>query len=173
MIDFETLDDKATSVPIQLGACKFRLDTGKILDKFVVNIEARSGKDLGLTISKSTIDWWKTQDPKIMKEITSNPYPIGEAMQMFDDWIGNDSYMVWSNGASFDIPLLEVIYRKLGKETKFKYWDQCCYRTILNMFDLSNKKLRGAQEGTLHNAADDAIGQAKILMEIFKESEAF
>ncbi len=96
------------------------------------------------------------------------PKPLSEALTMFKEWYGSNKHPIWAHGISFDIPILEEAYIRCGIEKPWKYWNINDYRTILNLVGLNNRELRKGDEGH-HTALDDAVAQAKILIEILKD----
>ena len=69
---------------------------------------------------------------------------------------------IWGNGAAFDNVVLASAFRATGMQVPWAFWNDRCYRTVKSLF--SNVKLK--RSGTHHNALDDAVTQAKHLLEI-------
>jgi DNA polymerase III epsilon subunit-like protein len=166
MIDLETLSTRPDAAIVSIGAVKFSFDEKKIVDSFLINVDATDCKRHGMAIEKSTIDWWKAQPKEVREAWMKDPVPLEEAIDKFNAWYGNKSLPTWSHGASFDIPILEYIHRKvLNKFTIWNYWDVYCCRTIINLSEYDIKTLRD-QNGSHHNALEDAKVQATAIMEI-------
>lgn len=158
MIDLETLSTRPTAAIVSIGACKFS-DT-KIVSEFYVNVSAKSSKENGLHVSKETVDWWLKQSDSARNALLINPQPLDVALKMFLEWYGSKSLKTWSNGADFDLPIMANALLQCSMEVPWKYWDGMCVRTIQT---LTNSKVP-RQEGTHHNALDDAVNQAKYIM---------
>lgn len=136
MVDLETLDNSPTSA--------------------IVSIDA------GLTVSGETIRWWMNQSQQA-REGTFQSKGAQSLTAVLADlaiWLP-DSAKVWGNGASFDNAILSNAYRAVKLPTPWAFWNDRCYRTISA---LSDKRL--TRHGTHHRAIDDAISQARHLIEI-------
>lgn len=167
MIDVESLGTRADSVILSLGAVKFDLASGKIDDKgFYASISIDSNQELGRRIQEDTLLWWLKQEIAAQSVFHEDKTTISQALEDFSDWVGNDDYEVWSNGADFDIPMLAHAYAQIQMEAPWKFWASNCFRTY--------KKLPGAKaiagtvpfSGVKHNALADAFHQAQITQAI-------
>jgi DNA polymerase III epsilon subunit-like protein len=168
MIDLETLSTRSNASILSIGATKFTLEDG-VIDKFYCNVDAQTCKNLGLHVSKDTLDWWKKQNKEAIKALMVNKLPLDVALTNFTDWIGKGDIIVWGNGASFDIVILESAFEAIGiSRYPWKYWNVMCYRTIMNLFGLDNSKIRKEQTDTHHHALDDALSQTHTLIGILK-----
>jgi len=167
MIDLETLGTTADSVILSIGAVKFDLDTGKIEDKgFYRSVSIESNLDYKRRISEGTMLWWFKQ-PAAAQEVFHEPKEsLGTALVELSDWIGNEQFTVWSNGADFDIPMLSHAYTQMQVEIPWKFFNSRCYRTYKNL--PGAKDIRTAPLGVKHNALSDAYQQAQTLIAIHK-----
>lgn len=167
MIDLETLSTRANATILSIGATKFTLGEG-IIDKFYCNVDAKSCKEVGLHVSKDTVEWWMQQSKAARDALLDNQITIQEALTNFTAWIGKDKVMPWGNGASFDITIMESAYVATGLIAPWRYNSIMCYRTVMNLMGLSNAKIRAAENDTHHHALDDAISQTNTLIGILK-----
>ena len=87
-------------------------------------------------------------------------------MQDLSTFLGKGT-AVWSNGAAFDQPLLDVAYCNTGIHTPWDFRKGFCYRTMVNLCK-NSKQLRPVS-GVKHNALADAKWQAEHLIKIIKE----
>ncbi len=165
MVDLETLSQSKTAAIVSIGAVKF--DGVSILDEFYVNIDPLSCKAHGLDIQIQTIQWWKTQKPEAYASLKNNRTSLEEALDVFSSWFGPTSLPVWGNGVSFDNVILENAYIVLNKKVPWKYYDERCYRTVVNLFGIS--KIKSSARTLHHNALDDAKAQALNLMSLFSK----
>jgi hypothetical protein len=157
MIDIETLDVFPTATVLTLGAVKFNpIDDSEPHSELYLKILVDDQDRLGRTTSDSTIDWWSKQDPAIMEEAFSpdNRIPLADAMDQFHKFAwGCDAF--WSHGATFDLVIIENIYRQLGKPLPWNFWQLRDTRTL---FDLGVDP--DMPKGSKHDALQDAIRQA-------------
>lgn len=168
MIDLETLGTAADAVILSIGAVKFNLETGEIDDEgFYASVSIDSNLDLGRRIQEDTLLWWLKQDIAAQSVFHEAKVDLSSALTDLSDWIGDDSYSPWSNGAEFDLPMLAHAYSQLKIEVPWKFWNSNCFRTY--------KKLPGAKAvkvpftGTKHNALADAHHQAQWACAIHSE----
>lgn len=168
MIDNETLATTADAVILSIGAVKFDLDTGEVAnDGFYVSISVDSNLALGRRISEETLIWWLKQ-PAAAQQVFHEPKEtLEEALTQLSDWVGTDDYEVWSNGASFDIPMLEHAYSQIGMEVPWRSYNSRCFRTYKNLPGAKAVKLP-ARQGVDHNALADAYNQAEAVCAIHK-----
>lgn len=171
MIDIETLSTRTNACITSIGAVKFDLNGSKIFDKFKVNIDPKSCKDFGLHFGKSTIDWWSTQTKEARAGWQSNPVPLPLAIQMFDEFWGNDKYLFWCNGLSFDAPIMTNAYLAIGREEGIKPWtyrEEMDLRTVYSLVGFNSYEARKKRSDVVyHDALDDAIFQTECLFELF------
>ena len=165
VVDLETLSARPNSCIISIGAVAFTLQDG-ITEEFLINVDPVSCKELGLHISKETVQWWSTQSKEAIDSWKKDPVPLREAMKKFNEFYGNVSVPIWGNGASFDITILESAYFALNDEDiniPWKFWDIYDMRTLTSVL---GRKLE--KTGINHNALHDAIAEAKLIMDMLK-----
>ena len=164
MVDIETLSTEKNAVILSIGAVKF----GKTIndDTFYRVIDIESCVDAGLHIDPSTIQWWKQQSDEARSIFSEPSIPLRQALVEYSEWCPRDPEM-WGNGSPFDNVIIESAYKALGMKTPWKFWNDRCYRTIAAISGTER-----IQEGTHHNALDDAISQAKHLMKILNYADA-
>lgn len=163
MIDLETLGTQPGSVILSIGATIFDPDAapGECNTKeFYVVVNKESSLDYAMTVSESTLEWWSQQSAearKVLVEAEEGGEDLDVALQMLADFIPLGA-KIWSNGANFDQPLLDVAYNRVGKPLPWKYWNSRCYRTVLALYP-EEKNVRPATV-LAHNALEDAKWQA-------------
>jgi len=176
MVDLETLATTPDACILSIGAVAFDPMSFEISSKFYRVINFESCRALGLRIEKDTLDWWMNQSKAAKNVLVESRNPktpkIDEVIVEFDSWFKkNKGKELWSNGASFDIPILNFIYHKLGARAPWKFWDERCVRTLLKIFGED----KSSREGTYHSALADAIYQTRQIQnfyaEIFGEEE--
>lgn len=170
MIDFETLGQDPDTCVISLGACFFDEVSGKIGPTFYMAFDIDSQIAKGRSITGSTLKWWMGQEDaakKVFNEKAEDPKAI---LELFSKWVigncGISKVKPWGNGSTFDISIIENMFKMYGVKCPWLYY---------NVYDLRTFKryvARGAKvpknEGINHNALDDAINQAKYVIEYSK-----
>lgn len=169
MIDLETLATTPDATILSVGAVRFNLYGNELvapaMESFYVKVDLDSCDKLGLAVSESTIEWWSKQDPAAQEEVFSSGgdrVDVGDAMiQLYK--FSKGIKRVWSNGAGFDVPICETVYRKIERAYPWQYWQVRDVRTI---FDLG---INPAMPKTLkHHALEDAKNQAIAVQNVFR-----
>jgi inhibitor of KinA sporulation pathway (predicted exonuclease) len=169
--DLETLGTGRDSYILSIGCAKFDIMTGEILDTFYS--KTRCGDEF--KIDFDTVAWWMKQDHQVKKDLFSDyTDDIQWVLNSLRHWL-EDNCIVWGNGATFDIALLEDAYRlsdpliTYDLKIPWHYRNIRDVRTVVDLASLSGfDKKKVEREGTHHNALDDAIHQAKLVSESFR-----
>jgi len=165
MIDMETLAVSPRAVILSLGAVHFDPYSDQIYDELYFKIDLDDQDKLNREIDPNTIEWWGKQDPEIMEEAFSsdNRIPLIEAVERFHkfSW-GCDKF--WSHGATFDLVIIEDLYRQLNKPLPWNYWQLRDTRTL---FDLGHDPEMTKE--SKHDALADARRQAIGVQNIFRK----
>ena len=162
MIDLETLGTLPGSVILSIGAVMFDpLDPrGTIGQTFYRVVSQASCLAAGLTTSASTLEWWSMQNAEARKVLAQSQsdeaWELTDALMALSDFIPKNA-RVWSNGANFDQPLLDVAYNKVDIKLPWEYWNSRCYRTIKSL--VPNAKDLAPETVVAHNALEDAKWQ--------------
>lgn len=165
---------------------KFDPYTGEKLGEFFTHIDVHSQVKQGLRMDPDTILWWMRQseearaklvepyDPtKLIKPIALTPVAACEAINNFLNKNGQPAIknhtIVWGNGPGFDCNILRDLFKVVGLEPEWNYWNERCVRTAVDLAGIDKKSIK--REGIHHNAIDDAMFQAKLIHEAFKVLE--
>lgn len=137
MIDIETLGTRHSSVFLSVAAVPFDLKQrsyNKNLS-FVRTVELQSALDAGLTIDASTLQWWLEQKPEVMKLMFKNTKPLPLVLDDLSCFIYDQELIYpWGNSASFDLGILANAYQKCGIPVPWKFYNERCYRTLVQTF---------------------------------------
>lgn len=168
-IDLETLGTLPGSVILSIGAVLF--DPTKPVEEclgkeFYCVVSKADSLAHGLSFSQDTLDWWMKQSPEARQVLTDadseeKADTLLDALSMLSQFI-TPGMKVWSNGANFDQPLLDVAYSKIGQAIPWKFWNSRCHRTIMGLHP--NAKSLMPKNTCAHNALEDAKTQAKHLV---------
>lgn len=182
MLDFETLGTKADTVVLSLGAVIFNRD--QILKKQLWHFSIEEQFKVKRSVTGDTICWWLKQGDEaksVFERANKEGIPAKDFADQFNSFLkevilGNEPnvimdehirFKVWSNGASFDVPILEHFLNQCGRKIHWNFWDVRCYRTMKAMFGIEKGRER---EGTKHDALDDAIFQARCVMNYLQDN---
>lgn len=165
-IDLETLSVNYDAQILTLGAVKFNPTGDELnypeMDKLYLKICLDSCSDLDLRIDDSVIEWWSNQSLEAQTEAFEGDsrLDIREAFNQLYKFCWGCS-RIWSQGAAFDVPICETIFRRLNKAIPWKYYQ---VRDTRTMFDLGVPIIR--PDNIKHCAVDDAWAQAVMLQQV-------
>lgn len=170
MIDLETLATTPDATVLSIGAVKFdpfgdELNDRK-MESFYLRVDVDSCDKLGLTVSESTLEWWGKQSQEAQDE-AFNPegrVDIVDAMNQLYKFCWG-SKRVWSNGAGFDVVILETIFRKISKAYPWPYWAVRDCRTIYDL-GIDPKRPPVLKHHALEDAWNQAVGVQNVLREL-------
>lgn len=165
MIDLETADNVPTAAVVAIGAVVFQGPNAGL--QFYTAVDLHSCLAAKLTMSDDTMAWWGKQSLEA-RAVFADPQrmPVLAALQEFYRFMQSlNEPRVWGNGASFDNAIMANAYRAVGVPLPWKFWHDRCYRTVAaGIFQKRH------QQGTHHNALDDAISQADHLLAHAREA---
>ena len=124
MIDLETLDVLPTAVVLTIGGVKFDPNSVKETTQhfyYRFNVDEQLSK--GRTTSKSTLDWWSTQEQSVVDEALGDHdrTPVLSVLQKLNKWcVGVDT--IWCQGPAFDIVILEDMFRQYDHHLPWPFW---------------------------------------------------
>jgi len=163
MIDLETMAVSPNAVVLSLGAVHFDPYSNGYSKSLYFKIDLDDQDKLGREIDPNTLDWWARQDIEIMEEAFSQEGRISlvDALDQFHKFAwGCDAF--WSHGATFDIVILENIYRQLNKSLPWNYWQ---IRDTRTLFDIGFSP--DMPKENKHDALQDAIRQSVGVQNVY------
>jgi exodeoxyribonuclease VIII len=165
MIDLETMATGPNATVLTLGAVTFNPWGNGYSDKLYFRVDIDDQDALGREVDPNTLDWWSKQDPAIMEEAFSpdDRVPLKEAVDRFHKFAWGCGTF-WSHGATFDLVIMENLYRQLGKPLPWNFWQLRCTRTL---FDLGWDP--DMPKANKHNALEDAIRQAAGVQNVYRK----
>lgn len=160
MVDLETLGTAPDSIIVSIGAVVF--DERGIQDEGSWNLHLDQPER---HLDINTMKWWMQQSDEARKvfanrETVALRHALEELALQFDK-----ETRIWSYGANFDEVLLANAYHQIGRGTPWSYKHVRCLRTVRAMY----KDVTVVEQGTKHNALDDARWQVQLLLEICKQ----
>jgi len=168
MIDLETWSTRPNAAIASIGVTSVRVpgedDWGSRLN-YYQNVTRESCLELGMHVDSTTEAWWDQQPNRA--ELEKNKWPLRDALVDLSAWLEayepNLKYRrVWSNGAGFDIPILENAYALMGITCPWNFWNARCYRTMKSL----HRDVPCRAGVVAHNALADAQAQASHLQRI-------
>lgn len=167
MLDIETLGIRPESVILTLGAVKFDpYIPGKIYDGLYLRVDVDEQIAQGRLVDPETVDWWGKQSEPIREEALGDQdrVSVTDLMKQLNKFlVAVDE--IWCQGPSFDIVILENIYRQYQTPHNWKYFQIRDSRTLFQV----HGDPRDRNSAGLHNALEDCISQAQGVQKIYKE----
>jgi exodeoxyribonuclease VIII len=178
MLDFETLGTGHNSVICSAGLVRFNIETGDIIATAHYFADTRSAVDAGRTIDPETVMWWLTQEPAAQQALVKGmdgalTWPrflhhiCGFIEESWRELVpGEDPLRLWSNGATFDITLLENAMAQAHIPATWKYTASRDMRTLVDIAKPFEHSV--VREGVQHDALADARYQAAVVSELWR-----
>jgi hypothetical protein len=169
MLDLETFGLGPTAAIVQIGAVEFDpycgLGRSVLGRRFQADVMLQSSLALGMTIDAATTKWWS--DRGGLQQVSAQSLPT--ALQAFVSWWkeGNNAQQptepgpsIWSNGASFDVPIMQFALKQCGLAEPWHYRNIRDQRTAKAYATLLGQLPGGKEKEPSHDALDDATQQA-------------
>jgi hypothetical protein len=170
MIDLETGSTRLDCMILTIGIVKFNPVTETIIDTLYIKPSLEEQEAVGRVIDDSTAKWWSEQPSDNTKEAWGDEdrVPWLETLHKVQKFSWGSEY-VWSNGASFDIPIICHAMLNHGVNSPWDFYKARDTRTI---YEIAKVKLSDDKHVTTHNALEDAIHQTKVLFRAYKKLNA-
>lgn len=170
MIDIETLGTRPNAPVTTIGACFFNPMTGEIGAKFYRKIDMVDAMRFG-SADAETIRWWLTQEKAAQSELVNGKDLLSDVLVDLAEFFntGKDA-VVWGNGPTFDITILEYAYSKcLNRKAPWPFWNVRDVRTVVQLAEgLVKKPANFTKGGVAHNALDDCIFQVGYVSKMWQ-----
>lgn len=168
MIDLETLDTTPNGVVLTIGGVKFDPFSKKTPHSdFYFRLDVNEQTDMGRTISQDTLDWWATQDDKIIEEALGDHdrSDIVTMLRALKKWyVGCDA--IWAQGTTFDIVMIEQLCRQYNQPIPWSFWTVKDSRTLFSLLPSDPRK---QFKFDAHNALEDARTQAHCVQIAYRD----
>lgn len=165
-LDIETLSTEPNAVILTVGVCKFDpfTQTPSQAD-FYLRLNVDEQVALGRDINDGTIEWWGTQPADVRDEALSddNRVTLDDFTNQLNKFLVG-TREIWCQGPVFDIPILESLYKQLGKPVPWQYWQIRDSRTLFGVH--GDPRVKG--KAGLHNALEDCKSQAGAVQQVYK-----
>lgn len=167
MVDIETLGKHAGCIILSLGAVAFDpKDPNKAGETFYANIDPFDMQQYGFHTDPDTVEWWKGQSEEAKASLLVDRKPAVVVLKDFIQWFHSvRGEQIWSQGASFDIPIIDCALKIYGLTPPWKYWNVRDTRTAYDIFNFDPRSVK--RVGTYHNALDDCQYQVQCVQRAF------
>lgn len=172
MLDLETLSTDPNACVLQVGAVHFDIDTGKLLDSCLYNLDVVQQIILvesGAIIDEATLKWWRGQSNSAKTSLVlPRPINVLDFIKKFNAFltkgVGTEykDYALWGNGSNFDNVIIRSLYKRFNQEFPVPFWADSDLRTALMLADKDMSDIKF--EGERHISTNDCIYQIKKLV---------
>lgn len=165
MIDIETLGTSAHARVISVGACVFNIEG--IQDSIQWNV--LQDEDTPGKIDVNTVIWWMNQSEEAKRNAfdQNGATELSDVLGVLSDFYDDYSLKtVWSKGVTFDIIILQNMFKKMQRTVPWRHSQLRCMRSfneIMKAFDI-----RVTESGVEHSAIHDATAQAKTVIKVWR-----
>ncbi len=171
MIDLETLGITPQCSVLTIGAVLFDPNTGEIDKdkKLHLKITEDSARE-GRVSNEQTEKWWSRQSQAAKDAAFNGDLLIKGALLQLATFLPKGCIM-WGNGATFDVSILEDLFRQYEIKQPWQFWNVRDVRTVVAMGKVIgiDAKKDYVFKGTEHNALHDAAHQAMYVSDIWQK----
>jgi exodeoxyribonuclease VIII len=168
MIDIESLDTGPDCVILTIGAVLFDPKGQGIIERLELRPTIEDQTELyNRTINDDTLRWWGEQSEAAQEEALGDRDRVSfkDCMDTLYKWCWKyNNGHVWSNGASFDIVVMESAWRNFKQLPPWSFWNIRDTRTI---YDICGVRLKSDGHVTSHKAVEDAERQAIVVQQAY------
>lgn len=173
MLDLETLNVTPDCVVLSIGAVRFDPKGTGIAEKLELKPTVEDQTEIyNRSISEDTIRWWSEQKPEALNEAFSDSgrLPFAECMEILYKFCWNRR-AVWSNGAPFDLVVMEHAWRQTSTRPNPIPWPFWTMRDTRTLYEIAGVNLKNKKYGTktTHCAVEDAVHQAIVVQDAYKK----
>ena len=149
MFDVETLDTESTTIILSAALCYFDVTKKPSFEQLVegsvfVKFEVDEQKEMGRTMSKSTMDWWKEQTSVARKKSftpSNDDIPASLGIEILHRYVEKcdpeHKCQFWARG-SLDQMSIDSLCRQLNMDVIAPYWAWRDVRTAVDCLCGSN-----------------------------------
>ncbi len=174
MIDLETLGTSVDAVFISIGAVIFDPESGSIGATFYTNVDWQSSLVEGRRMDADTIKWWFKQSDEARAAVVEGGPNLQNALCLLTEFLDNvkrerGTPIVWANGPTFDIAMLEHAYKSFKYIVPWKFYNVRDVRTIKDLGKARvDENIFKMPIGKSHNALADAVHQANYVSKLYQ-----
>ena len=169
MIDIESLDTTPDCVILTIGAVRFDPRGNGVVEKLELRPTVEDQTEIyNRSINEDTLRWWSEQNPAALEEAFGEEgrVPFAECMETLYKFCWNRR-AVWSNGAPFDLVVMEHAWRQVSDKPNPIPWPFWTMRDTRTLYEIAGVNLKDGGHVTSHKAVDDAERQAIVVQQAY------
>lgn len=162
MIDIETLDTRPSAVVLTVGVVVFGNDYREHR-AFEVALPIAAQLMKGRTIDSETLNWWNDQPDPTQQQTFRTPSTraFSDLNALFRSVEYTVSGGIWADSPSFDLVILENLFRDFDIDCPWTYKQHRDLRTLRKLTGYNDDDLEFS--GVKHVALHDARHQVRVL----------
>ena len=167
MIDLETLGTTPDAVILSIGGVKFDPNGDRIFDEFIYKLDIDEQQQRGRITNEDTMSWWATQPRAVIESAfgLEQRTPVDDMLDHLKRWcVGADAF--WAQGPTFDMCMMENLYRQYKKPYPWAFWKVRDSRTLFSIMPTDPRK---TMKFAAHDALEDCKAQAKCVQHSLKQ----
>lgn len=171
MIDIESLHTNPDCVILTIGAVRFDPRGDGVVEKLELRPTIEDQTEIyNRSINEDTIAWWSQQSPEAQEEALGDRdrVPFVDCMETLYKFCWNRN-AVWSNGAPFDLVVMEHAWRQTSSRVVPIPWQFWTMRDTRTLYENAGVKLKDGGHVTSHKAVDDAERQAIVVQQAYQK----
>ena len=171
MFDLETLGKNPGCVVLSIGVVEF--DMTGIKKEYQLFFDPVDQEAYGLKAEADTVMWWFKQSKEAQAAILEgSTVNLSDGLKILTDASSWSNARVWVNGASFDFPILKALFDAASLPIPWKYYNECCFRTIKNQVSKTRYDHLRVMPELTHDGLADARAQALTLIKLLERNLA-
>jgi len=162
MIDLETLSTAKNAVILSLAAGTFDPFGEGMGESIYLGLDLNTQLDLGGDIDGGTVLWHLDKE---RKDLPRPALPIENVLKQLSVFYKRqECRRIWSNGATFDIPIVEFYFKRLGHSFPWHYGDARDTRTA---FEIAGWDESPTRSRATHDALEDVTLQIDLVQKAY------
>jgi hypothetical protein len=169
MIDIESLNTTPDCVILTIGAVRFDPRGQGVVERLELRPTIEDQTEIyKRSINEDTLRWWGEQSPEAIEEAMGDQgrESFTACMDKLYKFCWNRR-AVWSNGAPFDLVVMEHAWRQTSDKPNPIPWSFWTMRDTRTLYEVAGVSLKDGKHVTSHKAVDDAEHQAIVVQKAY------
>ena len=161
LLDIETLGNEGNFIVLSVGLVQFDIRTGKIGDKFIINLSETEQAKHGFNVSAETMLWW-SERMDMFHEVTKDQVCLENGCGIISRWLQIHPFKRCWASATLDYQGISNIFFSQNLPNPIPYDKRLCCRTIREIYKFNHEYIH---PDYTHNPVDDCENEIKELVE--------
>ncbi len=169
MVDIETHSTQTFAAIASIAAVSFNpYVESRITGAFQMNVDPKTCEEYGLHFDPKVAEWWAKLPPDVQAATQHDQRPLEEALDGLTRFFHkSNAKNVWSQGAAFDIPILDNCYSISGRKSPWNFTEVRDTRTIYDVAGF-HREMIAKNMKYAHVAEYDVMYQVKCVQRSYR-----